>query len=79
MSKSLIEDPEKRKWFVKNYPDMSNQTIAIYLGISVDWVQKLAGKLNLKKSKEYMSSVRKSALKNCPKNRDMNGRFEKAV
>ena len=79
MAKSVIDDPEKRKWLVKNYPDMSNQTIAIYLGISAEWVQKLAAKLKLKKSKEYMSSVRKSALKKYPKKRGMNGKFEKAI
>lgn len=55
----ILTDPEKRKWFIRNYPEMSNGTIGVYLGMSRDYVGKLARQLGLKKSEEYMECVKK--------------------
>lgn len=49
---TLIErDPEKVRFMIKNYPHMSDATIAVYLGVSKDCVRDTAARLNLKKNR----------------------------
>lgn len=57
--KSILEtDKEKKKWFIRNYPLMSNSTISVFLGISEDYIGKIARRLRLKKSEEYWQGIR---------------------
>ena len=55
---SILADPEKRRWFIRNYPEMSNGTISVFLNISDDYIGKLARQLGLKKSDAYWESIR---------------------
>lgn len=55
---SILEDPEKRRWFIKNYPEMSNETISVFLNISPDRIGRLGRQLGLKKSDEYWVGIR---------------------
>lgn len=72
---SFIDDPETRRWFIRNYPDLSNGTISIFLGVSADHIRKVAARLGLRKSKEYVSGARSIGTKN--RTRDSNGKFIK--
>lgn len=54
----ILSDPEKRKWFIRNYPEMSNSTIGVYLELSEDHVGKLARRLGLRKSDAYWQGIR---------------------
>lgn len=54
----LDKDPEKKQWFIRNYPEMSNSTISVYLGLSEDYIGKIARQLGLKKSKAYWEGIR---------------------
>ncbi len=54
----LDSDPEKRKWFIRNYPEMGNATISVFLGLSEDHIGRLARQLGLKKSEQYWQGVR---------------------
>lgn len=54
----LLSDPEKKKWFIRNYPEMSNGTIGVYLGISEEYIGKLARRLGLKKSESYWEGIK---------------------
>lgn len=56
-TKSILNDPQKKRWFVLNYPEMSNSTMSVYLGISEDWIGVLARRLGLKKSESYWQSI----------------------
>lgn len=56
--KSILADPEKKRWFMLNYPEMSNRTLAVYLGVSANYVMRLASRLGLRKSETYYASVR---------------------
>lgn len=49
----LDSNPEKKRWFIRNYPDMSNRTIGLYLGISMMTVYRHAKKYGLKKSELF--------------------------
>lgn len=51
-------DPEKKSWLIKNYPEMSNSTISVYIGLSPKYIGILARKLGLKKSEEYWKGIR---------------------
>lgn len=73
--RSFIEDPATRKWFIRNYPDLSNRTISIFLGISADHIRKVALRLGLRKSKEYVSGARRGGIED--RTRDSNGKFTK--
>lgn len=75
--KSFIDDTEKSKWFIRNYPDMSNQTIAIYLGMTAEHLRKVARSLGLKKSEIYIKEMRKGELTRHPRVRDSKGKFIK--
>lgn len=61
--KSVLQDESKRRWLIENYPIMSNETCAIFLGISPDRVGVLARKLGLSKSDEYWEGIRQYHLK----------------
>ena len=54
----LDKDPEKRKWFIKNYPEMSNDTMSVFLGIRPDYIGKIARRLGLKKSDAYWDGIK---------------------
>lgn len=57
--KSLFElEPEKKKWFIQNYPEMSNSTLAVFLGLSEDHIGILARRLGLKKSDNYWQGIK---------------------
>lgn len=53
-----LKDPEKRKWFIRNYPEMSNSTISVFLGLCPTHIGNLARKLGLKKSEAYFESIK---------------------
>lgn len=72
---SFLDNPEMRRWFIRSYPDLSNQTIAIYLGLSADYIGRVAHRLGLRKSKEYVSGSRRAGAEG--KSRDNNGKFTK--
>lgn len=55
---SILSDREKEKWFIRNYPEMSNSTMAVYLGLSSDYIGVLGRKLGLKKSESYWQGVK---------------------
>lgn len=56
---SLFEkEPDKQKWFTRNYPEMSNDTISVYLGISPDRISKLARLLGLRKSEKFLEDIK---------------------
>ena len=56
---SLLDaDPEKKKWFIRNYPEMSNSTISVYLGLSPYHIGYIARQLGLKKSSEYWEGIK---------------------
>lgn len=55
---TILSDPEKKKWFVRNYPELGNGIIAVYLGISESWVGNLARQLGLEKSEAYKEGMR---------------------
>lgn len=59
--KPLSDDEEK--WFLRNFPDMSNKTIATYLGITVNKVKKIAIHYGLHKSDGYKKECRDFSLK----------------
>lgn len=54
----LLTDQEKRKWFIRNYPEMSNSTISVFLGLSEDYIGVVARQLGLKKSEAYWNGIR---------------------
>lgn len=57
--KSLLDsDPEKMNWFIRNYPEMSNSTISVYIGLSPKHIGKVARHLGLKKSEEYWEGIK---------------------
>lgn len=55
---TILSDPNKKKWFVRNYPELGDAIIAVYLGISKPWVGKLARRFGLEKSKAYKDGLR---------------------
>ena len=57
-SKSVLLDREKKTWLIRNYPEMSNETISVYLGLSADYIGKIARSLGLKKSDEYWAGIK---------------------
>lgn len=54
----LDKDPEKKKWFIRNYPEMSNETIGVYLGLSPDHISRIARKMGLRKSERYWEGIK---------------------
>lgn len=52
------KEPEKKKWFIRNYPEMGNGTISAFLGISPYHIGRVARKLGLKKSERYWEGIR---------------------
>lgn len=57
--KPLLElDSEKRLWFIRNYPEMSNSTISVFLGLSEDYIGVIARQLGLKKSEAYWQGIK---------------------
>lgn len=56
LKKPLSGDEEK--WFLRNFPNMSNKTIATYLGINISKVKKIAIHYGLHKSDGYKNECR---------------------
>lgn len=51
---TLIEkDPDKARFMRKNYPHMSNATIAVYFGVSKDCVHDTATRMRLFKTEQF--------------------------
>lgn len=68
--KEATKRPHKRpltgneeKWFLRNFPNMSNKTIAAYLGIKVNKVKKIAIRYGLHKSERYKKECRDYSYK----------------
>lgn len=54
---------EVEKWMRSNYPHLSNVICAIYLGVHPRTVSRMARRLGLEKSPEYLRDCKEYSLK----------------
>ena len=54
---------QQRFWMRRNYPDMANAICALYLGVSVSSVIRLAHRMGLQKTAQFMREAQAHAAK----------------
>ena len=54
---------QQRFWMRRNYPDMANAICALYLGVSVSSVIRLARRMGLQKTAQFMREAQAHAAK----------------
>lgn len=52
---AIQRDPEKMRFMERNYPHMSDQTIAVFLDVSLDIVRHTAINMGLRKTAQFLA------------------------
>lgn len=59
----IILTEQQQMWMLRNYPDMANTICALYLGVSVSSVIRLARRMGLQKTAQFMREAQAHAAK----------------
>lgn len=73
-SKIRLTD-EQTRWLVKNFPHMSNGICALYLGISLRSVSRIARELELRKTPQFMAECQAYTAKKAQESHRKNGTY----
>ncbi len=60
---NLYLNKDDEQWFRNHYPHISNATIAIYLGVHIRTVARIARRLGVEKTPEYLRSCHNKPIK----------------
>lgn len=66
---------EQTLWMRRNYPDMANAICALYLGVSESSVVRLARRMGLQKTAQFMREAQAHAVKRARESHQRNGTY----
>lgn len=66
---------EQQMWMRRNYPDMANAICALYLGVSVSSVIRLARRMGLQKTAQFMREAQAHAARRARESHLRNGTY----
>ena len=71
----IILTEQQRFWMRRNYPDMANAICALYLGVSVSSVVRLARRMGLQKTAQFMREAQAHAARRARESHLRNGTY----
>lgn len=71
----IVLTPEQESWLKKHFKHTKNDDIARRLGISVRSVNRIAGELGLKKSRQFMQKTQQNAANKANESHRRNGTY----
>lgn len=66
---------EQQMWMRRNYPDMANAICALYLGVSESSVVRLARRMGLRKTEQFMREAQAHAARRARESHLRNGTY----